>query len=262
MREASSTERPAHPERLLSRSDALACLEIIHQSLDCPDHRTLSALMRKVGHLIEADFCACLFSSKDPESAVDRVAILDAFFPAGWLEHYTRSQFHLIDPIIAENFNRFGLQDWSETYRKAPPPRLFLGEAEDAGLKHGFSYGLQDRSRTGGSLFSFAGPRLPCSPRGAAILHQVLPHLHRVLGELESEAGQRALMPAAPLTRRELEVLKWASVGKSSSETGKILGITERTVNFHFRNILLKLDAVNRAQAVAVALKLGLLGLP
>jgi DNA-binding CsgD family transcriptional regulator len=259
MQETSITHPPAHLERLLSGDDAFACLEIIRQSMDCKDNQALSALMRKVGHLIEADFCACLFRSKDPGTDLDRIVILDAFFPAGWLDHYSRRQFHLIDPIIAENFNHFGLQYWNETYQKAPPPSMFLGEAEDAGLKHGFSYGLQDRSGTGGSLFSFAGPRLPSNLRSAAILQQVLPHLHRVLGEIE--AGERALTPSVPLSVRELEVLKWTSVGKSSWETGKILRISERTVNFHMRNILVKLDSVNRAQAVAMALKLGLLSL-
>jgi LuxR family quorum-sensing system transcriptional regulator CciR len=67
---------------------------------------------------------------------------------------------------------------------------------------------------------------------------------------------------ASPLTVRELEVLKWISVGKTSWDIGMILRISERTVNFHIKNLLPKLDAVNRAQAVAMALKLGLLGLP
>jgi DNA-binding CsgD family transcriptional regulator len=256
----SPTPHLANLDRHLSLSDALACLEIIHQSLDCQDRQGLCALVEAVGSLIEADYCACLISSKDPETDTDRIVMVDATFPPGWVDHYAQRQFQLIDPIIAENFSRFGLQYWTDTYLKVPPPRSFLGEAEDAGLKTGFTYGLQDRSRTGGSLFSFSGPRLPRHPRGTVILEQVLPHLHRVLGQIG--AGQGPVVLASPLTVRELEVLKWISVGKTSWDIGMILRISERTVNFHIKNLLPKLDAVNRAQAVAMALKLGLLGLP
>jgi len=260
MLRSSTPTHPADSHRLLSRHDALGCLEIIHRSLDCQDSQGLCALVEEVGGLIEADYCACMVSSKDAETQADRIVLVDANFPAGWLDHYAQRQFHLVDPIIAENFNAFGLQYWDDTYRKLPPPRIFLGEAEQAGLKHGFSYGLPDRSRTGGSLFSFSGSRLPRDPRRAEILERVLPHLHRVFGQIATDPGTP--VRPAPLSDRELEVLKWTSVGKSSWEIGMILRIAERTVNFHIKNILSKLDAVNRPQAVAMALKLGLLELP
>jgi DNA-binding CsgD family transcriptional regulator len=260
MLKLSATERAEHPWRPLSHGDALGCLEIIHRSLDCQDSQGLCALVEEVGSLIEADYCACLFSTKAPATGADQIVIVDANYPTGWLEHYAHRHFHLIDPIIAENFSRFGLQYWGDTYLKSPPPGVFRGEAEAAGLEHGFSYGLPDRARTGGSLFSFAGPRLPQTARRAMILERILPHLHRVLSQLDT--GGHLLAQANALSDRELEVLKWIGAGKSSWEAGMILRIAERTVNFHIRNILLKLDAVNRPQAVATALKLGLLELP
>jgi LuxR family quorum-sensing transcriptional regulator LasR len=47
--------------------------------------------------------------------------------------------------------------------------------------------------------------------------------------------------------------------GKSSWEMSVILGISERTANFHVFNIMRKLGATNRAQAVAVAARQGLI---
>jgi len=46
--------------------------------------------------------------------------------------------------------------------------------------------------------------------------------------------------------------------GKSSWDISVILGISERTVYFHVSNIMKKLGASIRAQAVAVATRLGL----
>ena len=62
------------------------------------------------------------------------------------------------------------------------------------------------------------------------------------------------------LTIREVEVLKWLKEGKSSFEVSMILNISEKTVNFHCNNIMRKLDAVNRVQAVAIALEKRFIG--
>jgi DNA-binding CsgD family transcriptional regulator len=61
------------------------------------------------------------------------------------------------------------------------------------------------------------------------------------------------------LSEREKEVLTWSKRGKSSWEISAILDITERTVNFHINNIMQKLNAVSRTQAVAVAIEKGLI---
>ena len=61
------------------------------------------------------------------------------------------------------------------------------------------------------------------------------------------------------LTNRETECLNWIASGKTSSEIAIILSITESTVNFHLKNILVKLDASNRVHAVTKAILNGLL---
>ncbi len=63
------------------------------------------------------------------------------------------------------------------------------------------------------------------------------------------------------ITRREIEVLQWLQQGKSSWEISNILGVSERTVNFHVYNIMEKIEAVNRPQMVTIALRLGLIDL-
>ena len=63
------------------------------------------------------------------------------------------------------------------------------------------------------------------------------------------------------ITRREIEVLQWLQQGKSSWEISKILGLSERTVNFHVYNVMGKIKAVNRPQMVTIALRLGLINL-
>ncbi len=56
------------------------------------------------------------------------------------------------------------------------------------------------------------------------------------------------------LTPREELCLNWVAQGKTSWEIGVILGITERTVNFHIQNASSKLGVSNRQAAIARAL--------
>lgn len=62
-----------------------------------------------------------------------------------------------------------------------------------------------------------------------------------------------------PLTARELTCLRWAAIGKTSWEVGVILGLAERTINFHIHNACRKLDVHGRQAAITIALQAGLL---
>ena len=62
-----------------------------------------------------------------------------------------------------------------------------------------------------------------------------------------------------PLSAREVTCLGWAAMGKTSWEIGVILGLTERTVNFHIQNACGKLHVHGRQAAITVAIQAGLL---
>lgn len=61
------------------------------------------------------------------------------------------------------------------------------------------------------------------------------------------------------LTERERECLELAAEGQTTDEIADFLALTPHTVRFHLGNAFRKLDAVNRAEAVARAMKRGLL---
>ena len=61
------------------------------------------------------------------------------------------------------------------------------------------------------------------------------------------------------LSEREREVLRLIAQGRSNKQIGRQLSITERTVKFHVTSIFNKLGTDNRAQAIAVAARRGLL---
>jgi len=58
---------------------------------------------------------------------------------------------------------------------------------------------------------------------------------------------------------REVEVLGLISQGKTNKEIAQLLFVTEDTIKMHVKNILQKLQANDRTQAVVIAMQLGLL---
>lgn len=75
-------------------------------------------------------------------------------------------------------------------------------------------------------------------------------------------AAVRAPRGAGQLTGREREVLRLIAEGLPGKQIARSLGISERTVKFHIASLLRKLNADNRAQAVALAAQRGLLEAP
>jgi DNA-binding NarL/FixJ family response regulator len=74
--------------------------------------------------------------------------------------------------------------------------------------------------------------------------------------------NDRYVDPAVPppgkrgkLTRRQRQLLQLLADGKSTSFAAKQLELSEETVKTHTKNILTRLDAKNRSQAVAIALR-------
>lgn len=69
----------------------------------------------------------------------------------------------------------------------------------------------------------------------------------------EVRSGERGLTP------RELEVLKLVSKGCSNTEIADLLGMSPNTVKNHLKTIFEKIGATDRAEAVALALRRGVI---
>jgi NarL family two-component system response regulator LiaR len=94
--------------------------------------------------------------------------------------------------------------------------------------------------------------------RGESSLHPTI--ARKLIRELNQPPA--GLPPTeAPLTRRELEVLRLVAQGLSNQDIAQKLVVSEGTVRIHVSNILTKLHLANRTQAALYALQEGLTGL-
>jgi len=82
-----------------------------------------------------------------------------------------------------------------------------------------------------------------------------------VAGYVRVMCNPERLPVGAILSKREVECLRWAAVGKTDFEISLIMSRSRATVRFHIHNASMKLDAVNRSQTLFKAAQLGYIGL-
>ncbi|HEU4736337.1 MAG TPA: AAA family ATPase [Solirubrobacterales bacterium] len=99
--------------------------------------------------------------------------------------------------------------------------------------------------------------KLGARPLASAAAREVADLGESVAQRLGGRAATRA--DDVQLTRRELEVLRFVSIGRTNREIAQELFISPRTVDMHVRNLLGKLECRSRVEASHRAGELGLL---
>jgi DNA-binding NarL/FixJ family response regulator len=89
---------------------------------------------------------------------------------------------------------------------------------------------------------------------GNAVIH---PQLTKTFIE-EVRLGEGDTPKAAPLSKREREILQKVADGSTTRQVATELGISPHTVKTHLERIFEKLGANDRAQAVAIAIRTGI----
>jgi DNA-binding NarL/FixJ family response regulator len=92
---------------------------------------------------------------------------------------------------------------------------------------------------------------------------QIIRDVHAGKRRIPSEiaAGLAEHYGADGLTSREIEVLQMIAAGNRNKDVAAKLSIAEETVKVHMRHIMEKLGAIDRTQAVAIAVRRGIIQL-
>lgn len=178
-----------------------------------------------------------------------------------WLEHYRREKLVEIDPVplaAARSINPLtmaAIESGRGGIAIARHHRRVIAEGKSAGYRDGLVIPIHGPRGYPG-VAAFQGDRPSPDKREALMLHMLgLAAHHR---PLDVHGGLRAVGRAPPLSVREQDALAWALAGNTDSEIAAAMGITVRTVRFHFDGIRRKLGCQTRLQAVARAVALGL----
>jgi LuxR family transcriptional regulator, quorum-sensing system regulator CviR len=236
----------------LSKKELIILLEIISGCVSCISLKEFRGIVNKAGDLLQSGNIVFLSSRNDFKRDPPAIKEINISYPAEWTDIYRSQNFVKVDPIT--NLERSGLFFWKDVYREFPPDNEFLSQATSFGLSNGFSHIIAGKSIFG--LMSIADTTLSKSRRNRTIINTLAPHLHQLAAKL---VHQKACREIPRITPREREVLLWAMEGKTNWEISVILGISQESIKDYMTQILHKLDATNRAHAVAIALQNNLL---
>lgn len=181
-------------------------------------------------------------------------------YPMSWQQLYLERGYVQIDPTVRHCQAADSTLVWSERIFNGPDGKGMLEEARRYGLGYGISVPIHEMHGVK-SMVSLARDKPFESPAeeqelisSGRLLANCAHFAYRKLlqGDMRKQMEQR-------LTARETECLRWVAVGKTASEIGSILGLSEGTVITHIRSVMFKLDVKSRPQAVAVAFRLGMI---
>jgi LuxR family transcriptional regulator, quorum-sensing system regulator BjaR1 len=184
--------------------------------------------------------------------------VLLAKWPAEWVNRYFHQGYLFRDPTICRVKSGALPFFWNEmdpTLRDDPASRQVMDEATEFQLNEGFTASLAtlDGQSVG---FSVAGRHLNIEPNTRAML--TLIGSYAIARAIALKQESKANKPAV-LSAREREALQWAAEGKNDWEIGAVMNISEHGADKHMRSIRTKLGAINRTQAVAEAIRRGLI---
>ncbi len=232
-------------------------LEIIHCCAGCNSEGDFRNLFPAIQAVCPFEYAIALLGNVAGECFAVAETV-DISLPQNFSQAYVASDFIQIDTLVRRLLRTQEVQYWPDGWASHSQEREIISLCLDTNMRKGFIYGANATVLMKySSLFCFSGPSLSRDKRTIAVLELLIPHLHLALSQIRPKTAPQ--VQTIPLSNRETEVLNWLQHGKSSWDISVILEVSERTVNFHVSNILHKLGVVNRAQAVAAALRLGLI---
>lgn len=271
------------------RERFMAALGLVEAAADLPGlKRAIDALRGPYG-LSHAAFVA--FGQPDQPGQPGRpsrpgpVTLHDTVlltYPPDWIEHYFRRRYDRIDPVIQAASRSLVPVDWDGLDWSTPVATRFRGEGREVGVgPRGLVLPSRGPSDAQAMLVVCAdmGER-DWRPHSIDLMRDmsvIASHVHaRILalqGDAAPGAGFRAaaapVLPAAPaaplavdvapLSGRERETLQWAATGKTIDQTAEILGLSSSAVRTYLDAARRKLKCLTKPQAVAVAMRRGLI---
>jgi DNA-binding CsgD family transcriptional regulator len=242
--------------------DSANCLEVIDAVSKAESIDGLHSICARVCQ--DHGFDRFIYGARIPTSFVKPYFIFISGYPREWRDHYTDNNYMVIDPTVqycAQNITPMSWDGSSMLKEASREVMRFMSEARDFGISSGVSFPVHT-AQGDFAMLTFASDQL--EQQITCRIQRVLPlgqlftaYLHEAVRRIFS--ADVLALSKVDLTQREKECLLWATEGKTTWETSKILNISERTVTFHLQNVQGKLGASNRQQAVARAVSLGII---
>jgi LuxR family transcriptional regulator, quorum-sensing system regulator SolR len=205
----------------------------------------------------ELGFDHCAYGLRAPLPVSRTPISILSNYSETWQNRYKEKNYLAIDPTVKHALNSSAPIVWSS---QEPGRSEFWKDAWNNGLCYGWTQSSRKPNGAVGMLtFSRRAEKITTEeldriePRLGLLTHTAHSIISNLLIPLQIPEAAQKLSP------RECEVLRWTAEGKTCNEIGLILGLSERTINFHVNNAMTKLHASNKTHAAVKAALLGML---
>ncbi|ADI92637.1 LuxR family transcriptional regulator AbaR [Acinetobacter oleivorans] len=232
--------------------------DLLSASLMVKNEYQLFEVVKSTASKLGFDYCA--YGMQSPLSIAEPKTIMLNNYPEAWQKRYVKQQYVRVDPTVQHCMLSLQPLVWSSQSANTQSQKDFWEEARSYGLNVGWAQSSRDFIGTRGMLtLARSTDQLLEKEQKAQYTNMfwLSQTVHSSIAKIvnETEFAQFNLY----LTNREKEVLRWTAEGKTSAEIAQILGVTERTVNFHLCNSMQKLNVNNKISAAIRAVMLGIL---
>ncbi len=250
--------------KYLPKRDLISLLEIAYEIRIAENLCNFRSCFNRLKTMMQCEGGFCVFADKE---AVDNRQIPVFFshtqdFSEEFLRQYVNGRCHENSAVIRPLFETWSPQNWRTAWSRLKDDNgeRSMQLAKAFGYLDGWTHANYHPGNTTVSVVTFAGEKVENNQRSMAIMKYIVPHLAESFSSIFKKNLSRVREGnRLRVTPRELEILKWLEDGKSTWDISVILSRSERVVKWHVNNLMQKLCAQNRTQAVAIGLRLGLL---
>lgn len=180
-------------------------------------------------------------------------------YPDSWVNHYNQSSYMEHDPVAHELMQTIKPFYWDDLLKRKHVSKIsqqVMNEAKESRICDGLAFSMPGNF---GEVTAFGLARTKSQAdrskdyQTLASLHLLSVYFHDVY------RGFHKTKQYTPLSKREIDVLQWASEGKTDDVISSLMNISLNTVRFHWKNIFQKLEAHGRVFAVSKAIRLELI---
>ena len=233
---------------MLTTQQLQDCLNVVNDARKAKTPNNVEVIWLKIQDLCGIDGLLLGVSETNLELDMAESTAIWFGIAGAWLDIYRDKNFALIDPVVRMSMEEDRIITWREAFCKYEAgAEEFIEQAVKYGLSDGYAIGKACNSVTHtASIASVTFNHNLVTVAQHVLIQNILPHLNEIV-------ARPGFLRRPELTGQEKKALQWANQKKSHVEIARILGITERTVRFHFNNIYNKYSVRDKVSAIQKA---------
>lgn len=191
-------------------------------------------------------------------------------YPDEWVNIYRENNYQHIDPVVITALRKLSPFSWDEniTINSSINLSKIFSYSKKYNIINGYTFVLHDYNNQLAMLSFMIDQEKSTEIEDTIEANKekillLLVNIHEKFVAYQEEMMQttdsKHLVDKKIFSKRENEILYWASMGKTYQEIAVMLGVKTTTIKFHIGNVVKKLGVLNAKHAIRLGVELQLI---